>query len=214
MSRRRRAVLLLGLALLLGGLAATDVARREQAVARELGPTVPVLVARQDLSAGTVLGPGRIAVRRVPARYAPQGRYGRVSDVAGLRTALAVPQGTDIVPALVASAAGPGPALRPGERAVDLVATGSPALVRPGGRVDVAITQEGSGDRPGRTALTLTGAEVLASRAAPDAADDSGVPRVVVSLRVTLRQALVLAEAQSFARDIRVLPRAAPGAAP
>jgi pilus assembly protein CpaB len=45
MSRRRRAILLLGLAMLLGGLAASDVARREAAIARQLGPDTPVVVA-------------------------------------------------------------------------------------------------------------------------------------------------------------------------
>ena len=38
MSRRRRAILLLGLSLLLGGLAAAEVSRRESALTRRLGP--------------------------------------------------------------------------------------------------------------------------------------------------------------------------------
>ena len=51
-SRRRRAILLLGLALLLGGLAAAHVARREAALEAELGPLVDVVVASRDLAAG------------------------------------------------------------------------------------------------------------------------------------------------------------------
>ena len=72
-SRRRRAAVLLGLALVLGGLAASDVARREAAVRAQLGPPVEVVVARGDLAAGRTLGAADLALRRVPARYAPAG---------------------------------------------------------------------------------------------------------------------------------------------
>jgi pilus assembly protein CpaB len=88
----------------------------------------------------------------------------------------------------------------------EIVASGSPALVRPGGRVDVLVTRE-HGDGRGATTLALEDAEVLAARrVAPGAGDDAA--RVAVSLRVTARQAVNLAAAQSFARDLRVLPRA------
>jgi pilus assembly protein CpaB len=75
--------------------------------------------------------------------------------------------------------------------------------------VDVLVTRE-RGDGGGSTTLALEDAEVIASRPATDspAGADSG-PRVAVSLRVTLRQAVFLAAAQTFARELRVLPRAA-----
>lgn len=217
MSRRRRAALLLGLALLLGGLAASDVSRRERAIAREVGPQVPVMVSATNLKAGTLLGAGDLAVRRVPSRYAPAGAYTTAGDLEGRRIAVAVPSGTDLVPALVATEDdGSAPRLRSGERAADIVAVGSIRLVRPGGRVDVAITSEGADGRPGRTALALRDAEVLSARAVSQATsgDSAGSERVAVSLRVTLPQALALAEAQSFARELRVLPRAAPATLP
>jgi pilus assembly protein CpaB len=50
--------------------------------------------------------------------------------------------------------------------------------------------------------------EVLAASPAGDDSS-SGARKVAVSLRVTVRQAVYLAAAQSFAREIRVLPRAA-----
>jgi pilus assembly protein CpaB len=46
-------------------------------------------------------------------------------------------------------------------------------------------------------------------RAAPSGPEQEGGPKVAASLRVTLRQAVYLAAAQSFAREIRLLPRAA-----
>jgi pilus assembly protein CpaB len=209
-TRRRRAALLLGLALFLGGLAASDVARRERAVARALGPTVPIVVTRNDVAVGTVLHAALLSVRRVPTRYVPAGAYGRLADVVGLRAGVPIPRGVDVVQALLAAQGSDGgPVLRAGERVVDLVATGSPALVRAGGLVDVAITRDGADGRDGHTDLALQRAQVLAAHAAAAGTDDGGAPRVAVSLRVTLRQALLLADAQTFARDIRVLPRAA-----
>jgi pilus assembly protein CpaB len=90
----------------------------------------------------------------------------------------------------------------------DLVALGSSELVQPGGRVDVLVTRQ-RGDGAGSTTLALEDAEVLAAHPVEAAAGGDGSPRVAVSLRVTLRQAVYLAAAQSFARELRVLPRAA-----
>ena len=112
MSRRRRAALLLGLALVLGALAAADVGRREAALRAQVGPAVEVLVARTSLLVGQ-----RLAVD-VPA--------GAPLDQHLLERA-----------ALTA-----GPALRRGERAAEVVARASPTLVVAGVRVDVVVTGE------------------------------------------------------------------------
>lgn len=208
MTRRRRAAALLGLAMLLGTLAASDVAGREAALRRSLGPTVPVVVARSRLAPGDRLEGRRLAVRRVPSRYAPAAGYASVEALAGTRAAVAIGPGEDVVPAAVDDGSrAAGAPVRPGERVADLVALGPPDLVQPGGRVDVLVTRE-RGDGGGSTTLALEDAEVLAARPAT-AADGDATPRVAVSLRVTLRQAVYLAAAQSFARELRVLPRAA-----
>ena len=96
MSRRRRGALLAGLALLLGGLAASDVAGREAALRRELGPLVDVVVAREPLAAGSRLTAARLGVRRVPARFAPRGGFASAEALDGLRVRAAVPAGTDV----------------------------------------------------------------------------------------------------------------------
>ena len=216
MSRRRRGVLLLGLALVLGGLAAADVSQREAALTRRLRPLIPVLVARSDLAPGTQIAPGQLAVRRIPAPFAPAGALAAARDATGLRTAVAIPAGGFLTTGEIVDPAGTsgGPGLRPGERVADVVAVGSPDLVGPGARVDVLVTREGQDGGAGRTSLALEDVEVLA--AAPAPADDSSgrsggapaAPRVAASLRVTLRQAVYLTAAQSFAREIRLLPRA------
>ena len=213
MSRRRRGVLLLGLALVLGGLAAADVARREAALERRLGPAVPVVVAREDVEPGTRLEARHLAVRRVPARFAPAGGFAAVGEVLGMRASVPVARGDDISPGEVGGGAGPGPALRAGERVADVVAVGSPDAVVPGGRVDVVVTREGQDGGAGRTELALEDVEVLATAPAEEGGGDQagppGAPRVAASLRVTVRQAVFLAAAQSFAREVRLLPRAA-----
>jgi pilus assembly protein CpaB len=213
-TRRRRAALLLGLALLLGALAASDVGGRERALRRALGRPVPVVVTRTAVAAGARLTPARLAVRRVPARYAPRDAFSAPASLAGLRAAVAIGPGVDLAPALVddGSTPAPGPPVRAGERVAEIVARGSAALVAPGGRVDVLVTRQ-AGDGEGATTLALEDAEVLEAAAAPTpagaAADEDGGPRVALSLRVTLRQAVYLAAAQSFARELRVLARAA-----
>jgi pilus assembly protein CpaB len=75
--------------------------------------------------------------------------------------------------------------------------------------VDVLVTREGSGG--GSTKLALEDVEVLTAAPAPGdgGSEGAGLPRVVVELRVSVRQAVYLTAAQSFARELRVLPRAA-----
>lgn len=215
MSRRRRAAVLIGLALVLGTLAASDVAGREAALKRQLGPPVPVVVARADLEPGDPLDARRLGVRLVPQRYAPHVRYASTAALAGLKAGQAIPAGTDLQRTMVDGGAEAGGApVRRGERVAEIVAAGSPELIVPGGRVDVLVTRE-AGNGGGWTRLALQDAEVLAVRAvggegAGEAGDGTDAPtKVAASLRVTFRQAMYLAAAQSFARELRLLPRAA-----
>jgi pilus assembly protein CpaB len=210
-SRRRRGVLLLGLALVLGGLAASDVSRREAALERRLGPPVPVVVAARDVAAGAELRPGDLALRRIPARYAPAEAFASPGPLVGARLAAALPAGAFVSAGHVGGGDGGEPVLRPGERIADVVAVGSPEAVAPGGRVDVVVTREGEAGERGESALALEDVEVLAVAPADEAQggpQPSGAPRVAASLRVTVRQAVYLAAAQSFARELRLLPRA------
>jgi pilus assembly protein CpaB len=209
-SPRRRATVLLALAAVLGILAASDVSRREAALRRALGPDVAVVVARIALPAGTVLSARHLAVRAVPLRFAPARAFHRGRQVLGLRTLVAVAAGSDLEPEMVGGGDAPaptGPELRPGQRVAQLVASGSPQEITVGGRVDVLVTRDGPGGTgAGSTTLAVAGVEVLA--VAVSSSDDPG-PHVAVQLRVSLRQAVYLAAAQSFARDVRLLPRPA-----
>lgn len=204
MTKRRRSLLLLGLALLLGTLAASDVASREAALDARLGPAVAVVVAREELEAGEPIAARQLTVRQVPQRFAPQDAYAAPQQLAGQRPAATVAAGADVTAAALArdDTAAPGAPVRRGERIADVVATGSAELVTAGARVDVLVTRERE------TRLELQDVEVLHAVPA-EAEQGASAPRVSAALRVTLRQAVYLAAAQTFARELRLLPRAA-----
>ncbi|HEX7292439.1 MAG TPA: hypothetical protein VF250_15070 [Conexibacter sp.] len=211
MTPRRRALLLLALALLLGALAAASVHRREAALARALGPQMRVLVTRASVDAGAPLASARPLVRLLPRRYAPPDAVASAARLFGARAAVALPAGS-IVTASVLRTGGAGAtpevALAPGERVGEVVAHGDPRAVVPGARVDVLVTREGDGARAGTTVLALEDVEVLAARPARADPAGSGGARVVAALRVRVRDAVYLAAAQAFARDVRLLVRA------
>jgi pilus assembly protein CpaB len=214
MTRRRRALALIGLAIVLGTLAGSDVARREAALTARIGPGTSVLVARADLEAGHRLTLGDLALREVPARYAPPGAAALPGALAGRELAVPVRRGAALAPELlVASGEGSSTAVRVGERAALVTGTGSPEDVAAGARVDVLVTSEGRDGAAGGTRLALEDVEVLAAAAATRRADaagdaaDASAPQVTATLRVTLRQAVALAAAQAFSREIRLLAR-------
>ena len=202
MSRRRRAALLLGLALVLGALAASDMMRRERALRRQVGPAVEVLVARTSLEAGRRVESGDLAMRRVPERFAPVARPAVPELLIGRRLAVPVPAGAPLDEHLLERTDVAGPLIRRGERAAEVVARASSEVVVAGVRVDVVVTGEH------RTELALEDVEVLAARAVPADEQDGPGQRVSATLRVTVLQAVYLAAAGAYAADIRLLVRA------
>jgi pilus assembly protein CpaB len=213
-TRRRRALLLGGLALVLGGLAASNVAGREAALTRRVGNLVDVVVARDPISSGARLRASALAIRRVPRRFAPAGAFATARELVGRRASADIAPGSDLVAAMFAD---PRPLPFAGEfgrgqRVAQVVALAPPALVTPGSRVDVLVTPEPQGDADGTALLALEDVAVLAVAPAPGGDSPAkGAPgtRVAASLRVSLRQAVYLAAAQDFARELRLLPRAA-----
>ena len=101
LSRRRRALLLAGLAIVLGGLAASNVAGREAALSRRIGGLVDVVVAREPIAAGSTVRATALAVRRVPARFAPEERVSSPSELTGQKAAVDIDRGTDMTARLV-----------------------------------------------------------------------------------------------------------------
>lgn len=188
-------------------------AGRERALRERIGEPVPVLVSRTAIEAGAPLRPADLAIRRVPARYAPRGALRSPAEVTGLRASVAIAPDSEVLAAMVddsEAAAQVGAPVRRGERIAEVVAAGSPDFVQPGARVDVLVTREDRGGGGGTT-LALQDVEVLGAQSAASAPGEEAAAtpaRVAASLRVSLRQAVYLAAAQSFAREVRLLPRA------
>jgi pilus assembly protein CpaB len=216
-TRRTRTLALFGLSVACAGLAVSLVNGYERDVRAQLGPLVPVLVARVGIERGERITAGRassrLSIRRVPERFAPPSALRAPSEAIGLRAASVIAAGdyvsrTDLVVA--------GPAVAPsasaGGRLVELPVAGGSALrdLRPGVRVDVLVTSEQAGGS-GRTYLALQRIELgdLRPRQEGDAAANGEAQRAdsVATLKVTLRQAVLLTAAQNFAREVRLVPR-------
>jgi len=216
-ARRRRAALLLALALAAGGIAASRVQGRAAEIERQVGPLVPVVVAKRDVPAGRRVTAAMLALRQVPQRFAPPDSLAGPEQALGQRVGVPVAAGGYLTAAAFAvpGAAGeerdPGAPLGRGQRALDVAVAGGEALeaAPPGTRVDVLVTTE-SRSGSGRTFLALQDVELLGTRAAGDEGRQDGAAAhagTIATLRLTLREAVYLTAAQSFAREVRLLAR-------
>ena len=199
MTRRKRAAVLLALAVVLGTLSATHMSRREAALRAQLGPVAEVVVARRDLPAGRTLQLADLGVRALPARYAPAGEPVFAAALAGQKLAVPVPQGGDGHRGAAAAATPEEPPVERGERAVEIVASGTVAA---GARVDVLVSDRERGD-PARARRTSRCSRP--SRRRPRT--EGGGPRTRATLRVPIDDAVFLVAAQAYAQDVRLLAR-------
>jgi pilus assembly protein CpaB len=216
MTRRRRGALMLGLAAVCAGIAASTVDRYADEVAAQVGPLQDVVVARRDLPRGTLMTAVVVRTalerRRVPLRFAPPGSLDAPKRALGYRTLSTLAAGDYVGSAqLGRPTAGPRRSAAQGARLVEVAVTGAGtigAALRPGALVDVLVTTEG--DRgAARTYLALQRLELVDFRDSPNAADAQHEgPDATATVRTTLRQAATLVAAQNFAREVRVVPRA------
>ena len=134
--RRRRAAVLLSLALACGGLAASEVSSRVREVEARVGAPVPVVVAAHELEAGHELKRADVATREVPERFAPADALGAAEEVVGAVASAPLPRGAYLTAAALGgggAAGGPPAGLRKGERAVEVAVTGSGGLAEAAG---------------------------------------------------------------------------------
>jgi Flp pilus assembly protein CpaB len=216
MSRRARALAFVLAALMAAATAAAIADGYGASVARGYGELRPVLVAGDDLKRGRPIDPGQAAaleLRRIPARFVPPGALENPAEAIGLAPVGAIPAGTY----LLASQLRPPPAdpagalgLGRGRHPVEIAVSGAEALLVGGAqpvgeKVDVVVTAEPAGSRPGRTYVAAAAVPLLALGPSTDGMAAEGI--VAATLGLTRRQALRLIAAESFARQLTLLPR-------
>jgi pilus assembly protein CpaB len=180
MSRRARALAMLGGAAVCAGLAASAVNGYTSDVRGQVGPLVPVVVARTDIAKGKLIAAtaaqSYMSERRVPSRFVPPSSLRHVTEAVGYRTLTTIRAGDYVGETnLGVASAGQQPAagrVTSRERLIEIpLADFRPAL-------DAVSGGEGQRD-------------------------------ATATLRVTLPQAVALTAAQNFAREIRLVPRPA-----
>lgn len=217
MSRRGRSLAFLLAALVAAAGAAAIADGYGTRVARGYGELRPVLVAAEALREGRRIDPALagagLEVRRVPVRFVPPGALAAAAEAVGLVPAAPIPAGSY----LLASQLRPprragrlGPALGRGRQPVEIAVSGADALAvggadPAGARVDVVVTTEPSGSGSGRTYVAAAAVPLLALSPGADGPGPGGI--AAATLGLTRAQALRLIAAQSFARQVTVIPR-------
>jgi Flp pilus assembly protein CpaB len=215
MSRRARAIAF-AVGALIAAIAAGAIADGYgDSVARGYGALRPVVVAAAQLRAGKAVEPTvaerDLEVRQVPTRFVPAGALRDPAEALGLVPAAAIPSGAYLLAAQLRPPRtdAPRPRLAGGRRPVQIAVSGAEALGLGGGspvgsRVDVVVTTEPDGGGTGHTYVAAAGVPLLGLGASPEA-DATGTAEATLGL--TRPQALRLIAAESFARQVTVMPR-------
>lgn len=217
MSRRGRALAFVLAAALAAATAAAIADGYGNSVARGYGALRPVVVVRADLEAGHAIEPSQavstLELRRIPTRFVPPGSLESPAEAIGLAPSAPIPAGSY----LLASQLHPPRAdssgvigLGRGRHPVEISVSGAEALlvggVQPvGERVDVVVTTEPAGSGRGRTYVAAAAVPLLALGPGTDGTATEGVS--MATLGLTRGQALRLIAAESFARQVTLLPR-------
>jgi Flp pilus assembly protein CpaB len=184
-------------------------------VARGYGELRPVVVAAASLPAGEVIDAEAgltLEVRRVPVRFVPPGALVTPAQALGLAPAAAIPAGSYLLAPQLRPPRADDPlaaSLGGQRRPVQILVSGVEALAVSGSnpvgsRVDVIVTSEPSSSGSGRTYVAAAAVPLLALGPGPEGGEAGG--SAAATLGLTRRQALRLIAAESFARQLTVLP--------
>lgn len=177
-----------------------------QAVRPPSQPTVPVVVARHLIPAGTLLEAGDLMVAQADAQMVPDGAQPETAALLGSVTAVTIPAREPLTQArLLGRQLGLDPQ-RPANRPmpVRIADPEAASLLNPGNRVDLIAAHSG-GDPPDADstggAARLVAADVLIlSRVGSSDRDNAAVAGSLVLVSVTPEEAINLAAAQASGR--------------
>jgi Flp pilus assembly protein CpaB len=214
-SRRARAIAFGAAALVAAAIAGTIADGYGDRVARGYGALRPVVVASAQLPAGKALDPTAaetgLEVRQVPTRFVPIGALRDRAEALGLVPAAAIPSGAYLLAAQLRPPHpdSSGPRLAGGRRPVQIAVSGAEALAIGGAdpigsRVDVVVTTEPTEGGAGHTYVAAAAVPLLGLGTGPEG-EAGGT--AAATLGLTRPQALRLIAAESFARQVTVMPR-------
>lgn len=217
---RVRGALFLLVAVALAALAAIQVGKATREVETRVGPLRPVVAVSRDIPRGRWItranASSYLVVRQVAERFAPSAAFRSPEDLVGSRAAMRVEAGTYPAPGQFAAGdSGARVPASPGTRLIRVAASGVSASgvgVAPGARVDVVVTGSAAGgsSRVLLENVLVSAVDRLESPVAEIERKDGSAPAAGaagVVLRVRPVQAVALAAAANFARDIRLLAR-------
>lgn len=212
MSRRARAAVLLCAAAICALAAAAIAESYGDSVSDQLGELRTVVVAEETVPAKARFDHEAIkslGVRRVPARFAPPDALPDPAAVAGLVSAVVIPVGGYLTASMLRERRGGPERIQLGEarRPVELEVSSAGTLageVNRGRAVDVVVTTEPGIGGQGRTAISARGVPLIALEAG---GGGPGSGRSwTATLGLTRPEAIRLIDAESFARQIRLIP--------
>lgn len=213
MSRRGRAIIFAGAAAMCAAGAAAIAGDYRSAASAQLGELRPAVIATSAIDEGMSLAPKLVAagmeVRRVPARFVPPDTLVNPAEAIGLKAGAPIPAGSYVL----ASQLGPSKrgevraaGIPPGSRVVELTIAGGGALGAAGSAegslVDVVVADPPAAGGKGSARVVAPAARLLALRGPVGPGGGWAA-----TLAVPRRDALELIAADSFAREIRLLPR-------
>jgi Flp pilus assembly protein CpaB len=224
MSRRTRAISFAAAAVGCAALAATVAGGYRTDLEDQLGPLRRVVVARGELSPARPLRAAEasrlLEIRRIPERFAPPGALTAPQQAVGRTPTAPIPAGAYVLASQLRAGGHDRRRTRPrlgaGRAPVEISVSGAEALAAgdgdpQGSQVDVIVTTEpGPGGGSGRTYVAAEGVELLALGQSGDPGGGDGLsgPEAVpwtATLALTRPQALRLIQAESFARQVRLI---------
>jgi Flp pilus assembly protein CpaB len=215
MNRRRRAFGFLLLALLAAAGAATLADRYGASAIRGYGPLRPVVVLGGEIAAGRMIGAretSMLTVRRVPVRFTPPDALATPAEALGQVTRTRLSAGSYLLAAQLGAPRDKkkrGTGLAGNRRPVEILVSGADSLLEvdpdpSGSRVDIVVTSEPTGPGPGRTYVAASQVPLLSLRPGPEGPGPGA--NSAATLGLTRNQALRLIAAESFARQVTLLP--------
>jgi Flp pilus assembly protein CpaB len=182
-------------------------------VARQLGPTRPVLTLARNVPAYQQLTPADLIERNVPQMYTSNTELASFGQIGGRVPAVGLRQGAPLQDGALVDV----PVARRNERemTVDVgIQDSIAAALGPDDRVDIVAAYRSKGEKPAYAAVVVAGARVLRVTPIPRPAGASNSDtRLAVTFALSTKQVQAVALAQAVADSLRLVlqPRGAKG---